>query len=36
MGTIIATAPAHNYVALGEMVGALKEVFGTYKEVAVF
>ena len=27
---------AHNYVTLGEMVGALKEVFGTYEEVAVF
>ncbi len=27
---------AHNYVSLGEMVGALKEVFGTYEEVAVF
>ena len=27
---------AHNNVTLGEMVGALKEVFGTYEEVAVF
>jgi methylmalonyl-CoA mutase N-terminal domain/subunit len=27
---------AHNYVTLGEMVGGLKEVFGTYQEVAVF
>jgi methylmalonyl-CoA mutase N-terminal domain/subunit len=27
---------AHNYVTLGEMVGELKEVFGTYAEVAVF
>jgi methylmalonyl-CoA mutase N-terminal domain/subunit len=27
---------AHNYVTLGEMVGTLKEVFGTYEEVAVF
>ena len=27
---------AHNYVTLGEMVGELKEVFGTYEEVAVF
>jgi methylmalonyl-CoA mutase N-terminal domain/subunit len=27
---------AHNYVTLGEMVGALKVVFGTYEEVAVF
>lgn len=27
---------AHNYVTLGEMVGELKEVFGTYEEVVVF
>ena len=27
---------AHNYVTLGEMVGELKEIFGTYEEVAVF
>src|SRR5690606_36531303 len=27
---------AHNYVTLGEMVGELKEVFGTYEEAAVF
>lgn len=27
---------AHNYVTLGEMVGELKEVFGTYEEVSVF
>jgi len=27
---------AHNYVSLGEMVGELKEVFGTYEEIAVF
>jgi len=27
---------AHNHVTLGEMVGALKEVFGTYEELAVF
>ena len=27
---------ANNYVTLGEMVGELKEVFGTYEEVAVF
>lgn len=27
---------AHNYVTLGEMVGTLKEVFGTYEEVSVF
>jgi len=27
---------SHNYVTLGEMVGELKEVFGTYEEVAVF
>ena len=27
---------AHNYVTLGEMVGELKEVFGTYEEIAVF
>lgn len=27
---------AKNYVTLGEMVGELKEVFGTYNEVAVF
>ncbi|UCH66906.1 MAG: methylmalonyl-CoA mutase family protein [Ignavibacterium sp.] len=27
---------ARNYVTLGEMVGGLKEVFGTYEEVAVF
>lgn len=27
---------AHNYVTLGEMVGELKEVFGTYDEIAVF
>lgn len=27
---------ADNYVTLGEMVGELKEVFGTYEEVAVF
>ena len=27
---------AHNYVTLGEMVGELKQVFGTYEEVAVF
>lgn len=27
---------AHNYVTLGEMVGELKVVFGTYEEVAVF
>lgn len=27
---------AHNYVSLGEMVAELKEVFGTYEEVAVF
>jgi len=26
----------HNYVTLGEMVGELKEVFGTYEEIAVF
>ena len=27
---------AQNYVTLGEMVGELKKVFGTYEEVAVF
>ncbi|MBS4033574.1 MAG: methylmalonyl-CoA mutase family protein [Ignavibacterium sp.] len=27
---------ANNYVTLGEMVGELKEVFGTYEEIAVF
>lgn len=27
---------AKNYVTLGEMVGELREVFGTYEEVAVF
>ena len=27
---------ARNYVTLGEMTGALKEVFGTYEETAVF
>jgi len=27
---------AHNYVTLGEMTGALKEVFGIYEETAVF
>ncbi|NNJ53847.1 MAG: methylmalonyl-CoA mutase family protein [Ignavibacteriaceae bacterium] len=27
---------AHNKVTLGEMVGELKEVFGTYEEIAVF
>ena len=27
---------AHNYVTLGEMVGELKKVFGTYEEIAVF
>lgn len=27
---------ARNYVTLGEMVGELKEVFGTYEETAVF
>lgn len=27
---------ANNYVTLGEMVGELKKVFGTYEEVAVF
>jgi len=27
---------AHNYVSLGEMVSELKDVFGTYEEVAVF
>lgn len=27
---------AQNYVTLGEMVGELKEVFGTYEETAVF
>jgi len=27
---------AHNYVTLGEMVGELKEIFGTYEEIAVF
>ncbi len=27
---------AQNYVTLGEMVGELKEVFGTYQETAVF
>lgn len=27
---------ANSYVTLGEMVGELKEVFGTYEEVAVF
>jgi methylmalonyl-CoA mutase, N-terminal domain len=27
---------ANNYVTLGEMVGELKEVFGTYQETAVF
>ncbi len=27
---------AQNYVTLGEMVGELKEIFGTYEEVAVF
>ena len=27
---------ARNYVTLGEMVGELREVFGTYEEVAVF
>lgn len=27
---------AHNYVTLGEMVGEMKEVFGTYEEAAVF
>ena len=27
---------AKNYVTLGEMVGELKQVFGTYEEVAVF
>jgi len=27
---------AHNKVTLGEMVGELKKVFGTYEEVVVF
>ncbi len=27
---------AHNKVTLGEMVGELKEIFGTYEEIAVF
>jgi len=27
---------AHNKVSLGEMVGELKEIFGTYEEIAVF
>jgi methylmalonyl-CoA mutase N-terminal domain/subunit len=27
---------SHNYVTLGEMVGELKEVFGTYEETAIF
>ena len=27
---------AHNYVTLGEMVGELKGIFGTYEEIAVF
>ena len=27
---------ANNYVTLGEMIGELKEVFGTYEETAVF
>jgi len=27
---------AQNYVTLGEMVGELKEVFGTYEEVSIF
>ena len=27
---------AHNYVTLGEMVHELKEIFGTYQEIAVF
>ncbi|NCS89859.1 MAG: methylmalonyl-CoA mutase, partial [Ignavibacteria bacterium] len=27
---------AQNYVTLGEMIGELKEVFGTYEETAVF
>ena len=27
---------SQNYVTLGEMVGELKEVFGTYEETAVF
>lgn len=27
---------ARNYVTLGEMTGVLKEVFGTYEEIAVF
>ena len=27
---------AQNYVTIGEMVGELKEVFGTYEEIAVF
>jgi hypothetical protein len=27
---------SHNKVTLGEMVGELKEVFGTYEEVTVF
>lgn len=27
---------ANNYVTLGEMVGEMKEVFGTYQEAAVF
>lgn len=27
---------SHNYVTLGEMIGELKEVFGTYEETAVF
>ena len=26
----------HNYVTLGEMVGELKEIFGTYEEISVF
>jgi len=26
---------AHHYVTLGEMVGELKEIFGTYEEKAV-
>ena len=27
---------AHNYVTLGEMVHELKEIFGTYQEIAIF
>ena len=27
---------SQNYVTLGEMIGELKEVFGTYEETAVF